>query len=171
MSPEAFAQAFREHNTFICRYLNRRTKNRQQAEDLASATFLRAWRYRASFTYGKPLPWLITFANRVLFDSLRIARSRRPATTSLHKRTLAGAVEMQFPCEQAERDLAEVEIVDWVEQVLSGLTPRQRTVMRMTADGYEPQDIEAAIGVSSNVVRQLKWRASRQLRKRLAAVA
>lgn len=71
--------------------------------------------------------------------------------------------------EDAEDErLAELEGCDWLDEVLSQLTPAQREVLQQVADGLNYQEIARAIGKSPEVVRQRMAAARARLTKILA---
>ena len=74
-----FAGLYHRHVIPVYRYLHARLGNHQDAEDVTSAAFLRAWRSFGAYEPTEPFaPWLFTIVKRTLADHLR----RRRATES-----------------------------------------------------------------------------------------
>lgn len=59
--------------------------------------------------------------------------------------------------------LTEIESREWLDAVLSQLTPAQREVLEHVAEGLKPKQIADIIGVSGDVVRQRVYAARRCL--------
>ncbi|MEU8411634.1 RNA polymerase sigma factor [Amycolatopsis japonica] len=74
----AFGELFERHAEALWNYTYRLTGSWSSAEDLASTTFLIAWRRRAEVTLVRDsaLPWLYTVAANVARDEYRGARRR-----------------------------------------------------------------------------------------------
>ncbi|MEU9686771.1 RNA polymerase sigma factor [Amycolatopsis japonica] len=74
----AFSELFERHAEALWNYTYRLTGSWSSAEDLASTTFLIAWRRRAEVTLVRDsaLPWLYTVAANVARDEHRGARRR-----------------------------------------------------------------------------------------------
>lgn len=69
---EELQQWYRQYSEAIHRRCMRFMRNETQAMDLTQETFLRAWRYRASFRReATPLSWLLTIADRLCLDAIR----------------------------------------------------------------------------------------------------
>ena len=67
----------------VHRYLAHRLGDEAAAEDLASETFLRAYRARESYVAGSPRAWLFTIATNLLRDHVRSGARRDLAFASL----------------------------------------------------------------------------------------
>lgn len=82
---ESFVKLYRTHVYTVYRYLFARLGNAQDAEDVTSQTFERAWsslaRYKAK---GMFRSWLFTIAQRTLVDHYR---KQKPSATSLDEAT------------------------------------------------------------------------------------
>jgi DNA-directed RNA polymerase specialized sigma24 family protein len=73
---EAFGLIFDRHSQAVYNHLFRRTADWAEAEDLASAVFLHAWRRREEIVLDRDsaLPWLLGVANRSLSNTRRRIR-------------------------------------------------------------------------------------------------
>jgi RNA polymerase sigma-70 factor (ECF subfamily) len=130
-------------------------RHREDAEDVASETFLRAYAswLRASKPEGPALPWLLLIARRIVIDRAR--RRRLIAWLPLG------------PRHDVEQDvLKNTELWLWFDRVSQLLTPRQREalVLRYQFDLPDPV-IARVMGLSSAGVRTLVSRALSALRQ------
>jgi RNA polymerase sigma-70 factor (ECF subfamily) len=74
------------------------------------------------------------------------------------------ALDVEVAQGDPEQLAAEHERLEMVERALSELKPDDREILRMTlVDGMKPGEIAAEIGLTSEVVRQRKSRATRRL--------
>jgi len=76
----AFSELVRRHQSVVYNVAYRLLGERGEAQDAAQETFLRAYRYLASYDPDKPLaPWLKRIATNLCYDRLKQA----PSTPSL----------------------------------------------------------------------------------------
>src|ERR1700742_3374593 len=76
----------------VYRYLAHRLGDESAAEDLASETFLRAYRARDTYVPGSPRAWLFAIATNLLRDDARGRMSRDAAIVAI-----AGQAERVAP--------------------------------------------------------------------------
>lgn len=140
---------YREHVTPLYRYVYARTGNRPDAEDVTSATFMRALpRLRPDVTAGETRAYLRTTARTVLADLWRGRHGVAPA--ALDEETVPNAW------------VADSEPVD-VEQLLGALPPRYREVLELRfLRGYSLKETAAAMAVSVGNAKVLQLRALRR---------
>jgi RNA polymerase sigma factor (sigma-70 family) len=147
-----FEEVYERHLGDVFRYALVLTRDRDEADDVASETFvraLRAWR-NGSEPDGPPLPWLLTVARNVARDRWRRARRvfSRPAEPT------------------AASDTARLEAVLWLQSVSAILPARQREVIALRYHReLTDADIGAVMGLSESGVRSLVARAIETLRK------
>src|SRR5439155_15239476 len=100
---DAFAELFERHVEAVWNQAYRLTGSWSRAEDLASATFLTAWRKRSEvlLVRDSALPWLYTVAANLARNEFRSANRFRRAMSQLplaqtvddHADTVAGRVD------------------------------------------------------------------------------
>lgn len=157
---EAFGGLYDLFCDDLYRYFYHQTGRAEDAEDLVSRTFLRAWRAISGFQWrGRPFEaWLFTVARRQLIDFLR---ERRPATADL---------DDSYPDSRPDPEtlaLANAEAVA-VRAALANLTPEQREVLVLKFYLHrETDEIAAIMGKRQGTVRGLQMRAVRALRRQL----
>lgn len=85
--PHAFDQIVRAHDRRVFQFLYQMTRHRQDAEDLAQQTFIKAFHNLARFDPQRPLiNWLITIARHTALNHFRSAKrwEEIPADTAGH---------------------------------------------------------------------------------------
>jgi RNA polymerase sigma-70 factor, ECF subfamily len=157
---EAFGRLYDLLADDVYRYFYYHLGSSQDAEDLVSRTFIRAWRGIHSFRWrGRPFEsWLFTLARNMLYD---FYRERKAPTTSLDERRIdpnPGPESMALASAEAEETRA----------ALERLTEEQRQVLvlkfYMDRDNREIAEI---MGKKEGTVRALQMRALQALRRQL----
>jgi RNA polymerase sigma factor (sigma-70 family) len=148
---EAFTGAFALHHPDVFRYALVLTGDRDDADDIAAETFLRAWRAWESRREpeGPMLPWLLVIARHLATD-----RWRRAAR--LAHRVLSPSPNL---------DVAQVDTMIWFGALLRLLPTHQRevVVLRYIRD-LGDEDVARIMGLSQSGVRSLAARAIATLR-------
>lgn len=147
-----FVDIYRSHYRDVFRFVLVRTANLQDAEDIASETFERAFRsWGGDVPTRPPLPWLLLTARRLITDRWRRAR------------TLARRLSSR--AEPTASSMPEVEAMRWLEAIAEVLTSRQREALLLRFH-HDLSDVEIAevMGVSPSGVRSLIHRAMERLR-------
>lgn len=161
----AFEAVVRLHFDAIHAYARRALGGADRAQEATQETFVRAFRYRASYRadLGSVRAWLIGIAaNRV--RAARKAERQHPAPVSPERaRELADSTEEGFEA------LARADIVAEVRSALATLDDEERSVLElryMAELSYE--DVAAALGISVGAARLRAFRARDVLAKKLA---
>ena len=136
----------------VYRYLAHRLGDASTAEDLASETFLRAYRARDSYVPGSPRAWLFTIATNLLRDHAR-GLARRDAAFAV----VAGHAS---PMASAEPMLPDPELA----AALATLREEEREALLLLAWAeLSYQEIATATGVAVGTVRSRLSRARAHL--------
>jgi RNA polymerase sigma factor (sigma-70 family) len=161
--PSAFAEIFERHFQSVFGYLVRRV-GREDAEDLASQTFVIAFEKRSSFRShpAGALPWLYGIATNLVSEQRRREGRRFGALTrygsSAHQRSeigLEGAAIVKFE-------------VDELARVLEELEPALRDTLCLFAwADLNYEQISLALNVPTGTVASRISRARRFLSQRL----
>ncbi len=144
----------------VYRYCYHHVGSPHDAEDLASRTFLRAWRGIHSFRWrGRPFEaWLFTLAKHQLVDFYRERRGTVAALDEAAPDSRPGPESIALAAAEAEATRA----------ALARLTEEQRQVLvlkfYMDRDNRE---IAAILGKREGTVRALQMRALQALRRQL----
>jgi RNA polymerase sigma-70 factor, ECF subfamily len=156
MSPEDFAERFREHQPAVARFMSRRVE-RDDVEDLTADVFAIAWRKRDAVTSGEELPWLYRIAGFV------VANHRRKRFSALAVMRRLGP---QDPAPSAESvAMADSELsTAWTQ-----LSVKEREIISLTAlDGLAVADAASTLGITPNAASIRLHRAKSHLAELLA---
>jgi RNA polymerase sigma-70 factor (ECF subfamily) len=166
---EAFASLYRAHAGRVHAFAWRRLGSREAAEDVAAATFERAWRALPDFRWrdgGFPA-WLLRIAANEVTDHVR--REARPSSARGQR-----ALSLLVPVEGAPADEALGGDDPALRAALDRIRPRyaEALSLRYLAD-LDPADAAAALGVSpatfAVVLNRARQALERELRKEEAS--
>jgi RNA polymerase sigma-70 factor (ECF subfamily) len=155
----AFEQLYREHVNRIYAFLRSQLGSQQDAEDVTSTVFLKAYEAYGRYEPRRETPtaWLFKIARNAALDHYRGATRRQRLERSL--------------AQQPERTrdpgvMAEERIVyrDLMEAV-AGLGERQREVIGLRHSGLAFAEVGALMGCSEDAAKMLYHRALRALRE------
>ena len=145
--------AFRRHHAQIYRYLQRRTRDPDRAEDLAQEVFADATAalVRADFEPRSMLAWLYTIAQRRFADDLRRRRHLDGSGTDLLD---------ELPAPDGDVDVGGA-----LGDAISCLPPSQRQIIAMKLlRGCSFREVALALGVSEPAAKMRFQRALSSLR-------
>ncbi|WP_262701991.1 MULTISPECIES: RNA polymerase sigma factor [Streptomyces] len=171
---DAFAALYNAHHGTVSRYISFRVPDRHLAEDIASETFVRAFRRISSYSnHGRPfIAWLTTIARNLIIDHFRML-GRRGEVFALpvddyHSESWQ---EQQWLTSVPS---AEDEVMDSLERervrrALSALSPQQRNVLLLQVwGGLKNGEIAERLEIGSTAsVRSTRHRAIAALRSAL----
>lgn len=167
----AFTALVSSHAPSVYGHLLRMTGgNREDAEDLAQETFLKAFRAIGTFREeSKFKTWVRRIATNVCLNHLK---KKRVLTTSLEvgsggeERTMDIPDQQFSPESQLQGHLGQ----EFVEAALSRLSPNLRTVFVLKElEGYTHEETARMLGVNAQAVRVRHHRAKKQLAKYLSS--
>ncbi|MGH9140588.1 MAG: RNA polymerase sigma factor [Vicinamibacterales bacterium] len=154
------AAAHRRYYASVYRYVRRRTRNREDAEDLTQTVFTEAVTglEQAAAESGSVVAWLYTVAKRRLIDEQR-RRQRTPA----HVISLDAARLVQ----QSQSDYG-VDVARTLARAIAALPAEQRLVVVLKlVEGRRFAEIAAELGITEQACRARLSRALRTLRTHL----
>ncbi len=157
---QAFSRLVEAYQRPVFNLTYRMLGNREEAEDAAQETFLRAYaRLRQYNPEHKFSTWLFSIANHHCIDRLR---KRRVLTQSIDDTPLAYLLEGGEP--HPEQSLLRREEADELQHLLDQLEPQYRTplILRYWYD-YSYQEIATAMGLSLAAVKSRLFRARQKL--------
>jgi RNA polymerase sigma factor (sigma-70 family) len=154
---QAFERLYRTHVQDVYRYALMILRNRDDAEDVAQTTFLKAYRaYQRGERPRHPRQWLITIAHNTCGTRIRDAR-RRPREVALEEQLF----------EPAPVGGGEVDVQELVRAV-GALSFNQRAALVMRElEGRTYAEIAQVLELSTSAVETLLFRARRALREQL----
>jgi RNA polymerase sigma-70 factor (ECF subfamily) len=152
--------AHRRYYASVYGYVRRRTRSREDAEDLTQTVFAEAVSglEEAAGESASALAWLYTVAKRRLIDEHRRQRVRPAPVISLDVVRL----------EQRSRSDYGVELAGVLARAIAGLpVEQQRVVVLKLVEGRRFSEIAVSLGVSEEACRVRLSRALRTLRAQL----
>lgn len=149
---DAFAALVRRYQERVFRLAGRFFRRREEVEEVAQETFLRAWTKLGTYRAEAPFEhWLTRLCLRCAYDRLRQGRNE-PGP-------LGEAAELAAP---AERPEARIE----VERLLARLPAADRFVLvLLEGEGWSVAEIAERLGWSKVNVKVRAHRARRRLRR------
>jgi RNA polymerase sigma-70 factor, ECF subfamily len=154
-----FDACFRAHYADVLAYGLRRLGDRAAADDVASETFVVAWRHRNTLP-DEALPWLYGVARRVLLNERRAARRRERLDARLGGECSVSAGDPADIVSERATILA----------ALGRLSEPEREALRLAAwEGLSRDRAAAVLGCSRNAYAIRLYRARRRLARHLAA--
>lgn len=156
-SEQAFERLYRSHVQDVYRYALMVLRNRDDAEDVAQTTFLKAYRaYQRGDRPRHPRKWLITIAHNTCGTRIRDAR-RRPQEVALEEQLI----------EPVPTGGGDVDVQELVHAV-GALSFNQRAALVMRElEGRTYAEISEVLELSTSAVETLLFRARRALREQL----
>jgi RNA polymerase sigma-70 factor (ECF subfamily) len=154
-----FDECFRAHYADVLAYGLRRLGDRAAAADVASETFVVAWRHRDALP-DEVLPWLFGVARHVLLNERRAARRRERLDARLGgERRVSADDPADIVAERAA-----------ILAAFGRLSEPEREALRLVAwDGLGRDQAAAALGCSRNAYAIRLYRARRRLARYQAA--
>lgn len=152
-----------DHHAEIYRYVLRVTGRRQDADDLAQETFLRAFRaHRTLPPDANSRAWLFTIATNLTRNHFRSQKRRRLAYALVVTETRATDDERPDTVTMSQ------EIGAAVEKVVSGLPLRQRLAfLQRKVHGLDYEAIGQSLECSAETARAHVFQALRKVRRAL----
>ncbi|WP_225782230.1 sigma-70 family RNA polymerase sigma factor [Xenophilus sp. Marseille-Q4582] len=139
---------FQDHHSWLLGRLQQRLRNRAEAEDVASETFVRVIGYERVRGLDEPRAYLTTVAKSVL-----VRQWRRRELERAYLDSLAALPEAVAP--SAEERVALLHQLERIAQALDTLSPRARRAFLLSQlDGLTYAEIALEVGVSVSSVRQ-----------------
>ena len=168
--PDAFRELFDEHVRTVYNLGFRLTGNWTVAEDVASLTFLEAWRLRERIDVdpeaGTLRPWLLGIATNVARNVRRAARRHEDALLRLPR-----AEPVPDPADEVAHRIDDRERVGRVLAALAKLSRADREVLALCVwSGLDYAEAARALGVPIGTVRSRLSRARRKLAAQIAAM-
>jgi RNA polymerase sigma-70 factor (ECF subfamily) len=165
--PDAFGEIYDTYVQRIYRFVFFKVRSAEQAEDLTSETFLKAWDYLKKKDDVPHLQALLySIARSAVVDWYR-RTANESGTVTLDDERVTGLADLK-----SERLFQDIESRDQVDQVierLHRLKDEWREVMVMKhLDGLSNKEIAAAVGKTPANVRVILHRATKALTESLS---
>ncbi len=164
-----FSELFQLYYPSIYRYLRYRAASPQDAEDLASVTFERAYTRREQFDAAKGAfsTWLFRIAHNVLANYFR-TRQRRTD----HEAEVDLPADLITPDPSPESRVIQEEAIAGLMRGLRYLSERDQEVISLKFAGQlSNKEIGQVMELNEKTVSVVLWRAMRRLQKLLTGEA
>lgn len=164
--PIALTQLYENYVGRVYGYFFRRARDKSEAESLTSETFTRAIQALAQDRYmwqGKPFgAWLFGIANKVMMEQRR--ELQKEATTESIN-VLPEREELESEAESPLDSIIQAEENNALWQLVATLPPVEQELLTMRyVYGLPYAEIAERLGRTENAVKQLHYRAIRDLR-------
>jgi RNA polymerase sigma-70 factor, ECF subfamily len=163
MGDRTFEALMSDHHAEIYRYVLRVTGRRQDADDLAQETFLRAFRaHRTLPPDANSRAWLFAIATNLTRNHFRSQKRRRLAYAAV------GVASRETDEERPDTVTVSQEIGSAVDQVVSGLPLKQRLAfLQRKVHGLDYEAIGRSLECSAETARAHVFQALRKVRRAL----
>lgn len=149
-TPEEFGRIFERHHRAVFRFVAKRRPSRDDAADLTTEIFLRAFSIRRRYDRTRPecLPWLYGIAHNVIGDRLR--RSKRDERVYL----TAGDIERgRDPSEDSDSRTVAQQASARLNAALAKLSRKDReTLLLYALEGLTYQEISRVLDIPVGTV-------------------
>ena len=167
----AFGQLVERHQDALFNGICRMVSHREDAEDLAQESFVKAFRSIASFQgRSRFYTWLYSIAiNVVISHRRKMASRRRSAHVSLHEGpTGQPGIDVLDRSDPPEAATERREVGERIEQAIAELDDDYRTVVVLRdIEGFDYESIAQVLGCPQGTVKSRLHRARLALRELL----
>jgi RNA polymerase sigma-70 factor, ECF subfamily len=169
----AFEQLVRLHDQNVLRLATNLLRSPEEANDIYQEAFLRVYKNLHTFRFDCSFhTWLYRIVSNLCLDALRKRRVRREESTVVE--TSEGVLDRMDTIEEPradsdpERSLESKQVREKIEEVLGGLTPRERAVFEMRHyQGMRLKTIGEVMGTSEEAAKNCLFRATQKMRAAL----
>jgi RNA polymerase sigma-70 factor (ECF subfamily) len=169
----AFEQLVRLYDQNVLRLALNLLRSPEDANDIYQEAFLRVYKNLHSFRFDCSFhTWLYRIVTNLCLDALRKRRVRREENTVVE--TSEGFLDRMDTVEEAradgnpQRQLMSRELGKKIQEVLCGLTPRERSVFEMRHyQGLRLRTIGEMLGTSEEAAKNCLFRATQKMRAAL----
>ncbi|MFY9618495.1 MAG: sigma-70 family RNA polymerase sigma factor [Pyrinomonadaceae bacterium] len=172
-----FIEVYEEYFDLVYAYVARRTRSRDDAEDMTAEVFRKALENLSRFKWtGAPFgAWLLRIASNLIADRAKRAARERGSSARVGEGVDAPSQTVGLPRSQPtarqaqQTDLEEAERRGHLFRLVESLSGDQRSVVVMRfAEEKSIREIADEMGRTEGAVKQLQFRALENLRKRLS---
>ncbi len=169
----AFEQLVRLHDQNVLRLALNLLRSPEDAKDVYQEAFLRVYKSLHTFRFDCSFhTWLYRIVTNLCLDALRKRRVRREESATVE--TSEGVLDRMETVEDQgahgdpQRRLFSRQFEERLREVLSGLTPRERTVFEMRHyHGMRLRSIGEVMGTSEEAAKNCLFRATQKMRAAL----
>jgi len=167
---DAFEQLVRLYDQNVLRLAFNLLRSAEDARDIYQEAFLRVHKNLHTFRFDCSFhTWLYRIVTNLCLDAMRKRKVRREESTVVE--TSEGAVDRMDLVEDEraqgdpQRQLMSNQLGEKIQEVLSSLTPRERTVFEMRHyQGLRLKAIGEILGTSEEAAKNCLFRATQKMR-------
>ena len=169
----AFEQLVRLYDQSVLRLATNLLRSSEEANDIYQEAFLRVFKNLHTFRFDCSFhTWLYRIVSNLCLDALRKRKVRREESsmveTSEGPLDRMDAVQERRADTDPERQMESRELKERIQEVLSGLTPRERAVFEMRHyQGMRLRTIGEVMGTSEEAAKNCLFRATQKMRAAL----
>jgi RNA polymerase sigma-70 factor, ECF subfamily len=169
----AFEQLVRLHDQNVLRLATNLLRSPEDANDIYQEAFLRVYKNLHTFRFDCSFhTWLYRIVSNLCLDALRKRKVRREESSVVE--TGEGYLDRMDSVEEPradsdpERSLESKQVRAKIQEVLGGLTPRERAVFEMRHyQGMRLRTIGEVMGTSEEAAKNCLFRATQKMRAAL----
>lgn len=164
MEQQEFTDLYDQYVDKVYAFIYRRVNHQQNAEDLTSRTFIKAWENIDKFNSGKGAfsSWIFTIAKNNVIDHYRSAKETYD-------------IEQFFDLSSSENLANQTEMRSTIEEVkkyLEQLTPEQKEIIVMRIwDDFSFKEIAAVLNKNEAAIKMNFYRAMQKVQSEFAILA
>ena len=164
----AYAQIIKQHQRFVFTLALRFSKCREDAEEIAQDSFIKAFRAIHTFKQNSKFStWLYSI---VYTTAMTFLRKKRLDTTSIDDETIVIQLEGQVS-DHAIIDVEHKSKMHYVNLAISQLAPLDAAIITLFYQGEQSlEEIGQALGMESNTVKVKLHRARHRLKERIEGI-
>ena len=160
-APDFAGSAFEQYHAGLQRFLMRRLRSAQNAQDLAQETYLRLLRLESGELVRKPQAYLYRIAANLVYE-FKLRERKEPVTFDSEVVEHAAEHPTELPANEASE---RVSVDQQLEGVLMQLPPLYRAIFLLRKrDGQSYPEIARTLGISVHTVKKYLARAVAQCR-------
>lgn len=164
----AYAQIIKQHQRFVFTLALRFSKCREDAEEIAQDSFIKAFRAIHTFKQNSKFStWLYSI---VYTTAMTFLRKKRLDTTSIDDETIVIQLEGQVS-DHAIIDVEHKSKMHYVNLAISQLAPLDAAIITLFYQGEQSlEEIAQTVGMESNTVKVKLHRARHRLKERIEGI-
>ena len=164
----AYAQIIKRHQRFVFTLALRFSKCREDAEEIAQDSFIKAFRAIHTFKQNSKFStWLYSI---VYTTSMTFLRKKRLDTTSIDDETIVIQLEGQVS-DHAIIDVEHKSKMHYVNLAISQLAPLDAAIITLFYQGEQSlEEIAQTVGMESNTVKVKLHRARHRLKEKIEGI-
>lgn len=144
----AFARLYNHYRSLVYRFIYKYVKSPQLADDLSQEIFMKVWENNAALTDRQAFKsYLFTISRNHTLNFLKRAAIDTNAKSLI--------LNSYTPANSLEEDLHTKDYMEYLQSILSTLTPQSREVFRLCRQEFKSYDEAATIlGISRSAVKK-----------------